>query len=86
MTRRVPLVGVRTDTSTESLTGRSMRGLVIKSSDCEQFAPPRHVNLKLAEIQDEIDRRKVRHGMTHGYIEHDGEQVTDWDVDDRLLK
>jgi hypothetical protein len=65
---------------------RSLRGLVIKSSDCQSFAPPRHVNQKLAEIQRDIDRRKVQDGEEHGYIEHDGERVTDWGVDDKLLE
>jgi len=78
---KIPLRGSRTDSASKSI-----RGLVIKSSDCEGFAPPKHVNDKHRELQREIDRRKVRDGEVHGYIEHDGEQVTDWGVDEELLK
>ena len=77
---KLPLYGTRTDD-----TINSIRGLVIKSSDCESFAPPAHVNQKHREIQRKIDRRKVRDGKQHGWIKHDGEQVTDWHVEDRLL-
>jgi len=79
-TERIPLVGTRTDSKLNSL-----RGLSIKSSDCSSIAPPVHVNDKHAEIQREIDRRKVKDGEQHGWIEHDGEQVTDWQVDEDLL-
>lgn len=75
MTKRIPLRGSRTD---------GLRGLVIKSSDCDSFAPPRHVNKKHRELQRKIDRRKVRDGETHGWIEHDGERVTDWHIDDEV--
>lgn len=80
MTERIPLKGMRRGKHTER------RGLVIQSSDCEDFAPPKHVNDKHREIQREIDRRKVRDGEVHGYIEHDGEEVTDWNVEERLLQ
>jgi hypothetical protein len=77
---KIPLRGSRTTGK-----GDSRRGLVIKSSDCESFAPPRHVNQKHAEIQRQIDRRRVKDSETHGWIEHDGEKVTAWEVDDELL-
>ncbi len=73
---RIPLRGTRRD---------GLRGLVIKSSDCDEFAPPKHVNDKHREIQRKIDRRKVDDGKTHGYIEHNGEEVTGWEIDDKLL-
>jgi len=79
-TTTLPLYGTRTDGARKSI-----RGLSIKTSDCDGFAPPAHVNEKHRELQRKIDRRKVRTGEVHGYIEHDGERVTDWDVDDDLL-
>ena len=75
-TTKIPLRGTRCD---------GLRGLCIKSSDCEDFAPPKHVNDKHREIQRMIDRRKVDDGETHGYIEHNGEEVTDWEIDGKLL-
>lgn len=58
---------------------------MIRSSDCEDPFPPKHVNDKHREIQQMIDRRKVRDGEVHGWIEHNGEEVTDWQVDEGLL-
>lgn len=78
--QRIPLKGTRT-------TGRKqIRGLSIKQSDLSDPVPPAHINDKHREIQQLIDRRKVTDGETHGWIEHDGEQVTDWNVDEKLLK
>lgn len=76
---RIPLRGMRAGEP------RERRGLKIRSSDCETFAPPKHVNDKHREIHKMIDRRKVRDGEVHGWIEHDGKQVTNWYVDEDLL-
>lgn len=79
-TERIPLHGVR-------MNGRrKKRGLGIRSSECADGFPPRHVNEKHREIQERIDRRRVRDGVEHGWIEHDGEKVTDWHVDDDILR
>ena len=80
MVERIPLKGMRRGKY------RERRGLMIQSSDCEDFAPPKHVNDKHRELQREIDRRKVHDGKVHGWIEHDGEQVTDWHIDEELLQ
>lgn len=80
MGERIPLIGLRSN-------GRKkMRGLKIRASDCADPFPPAHVNAKHRDIQQAIDRRKVRDGEEHGWIEHDGEQVTDWHIDDCLLR
>lgn len=80
-TKRIPLYGTRTDDSER----KSLRGLGIKSSDCERFAPPPCVNEKHRELQQKIDRRKVKDGEVHGWIEHNGDEVTDWKIDEELL-
>lgn len=79
--KRIPLIGHRR----EGMNGRELRGLKTKSSDCDSFAPPTHVNRKHEEIQQMIDRRKVKDGVEYGWVEHDGEKVTDWYVDEELL-
>lgn len=80
-TTRIPLIGHRR----EGMNSRELRGLKIRSSDCESFAPPAHVNRKHEEIQKMIDRRKVEDEVKYGWIEHDGDSVTDWNVDSELL-
>jgi len=83
-----------TDTQTIPLHGRHIeiggsvkRNLCVSTSDCSGFAPPTRVNEKLRAICEAIDRRKVRDGEVHGYIEHDTDgSVVDWDVDGALLE
>ena len=81
MVERISLTGIRTNGG-----WKDKRGLSIKSSNCESFAPPPHVNEKHAEIQQMIDQRKVKDGEKHGWIEHDGHKVTDWHVDNELIR
>lgn len=76
MTDRIPLIGHR---------GEMGRGLKIRLSDCDESVPPPHVTEKHRQLQERIDRRAVTDGEEHGWIEHDGQEVTDWDVDDDLL-
>lgn len=80
MTVRIPLYGRRAQ------TGRNdFRGLIIRLSDCEGSVPPPDVEERHRELQEKIDRWRVKDGEQYGWIEHDGGEVTDWYVDEELL-
>lgn len=82
MAERIPLYGKHVSFDR---TDREIRGLVIRSSDCENAVPPQSVHEKHEELNNTIDKRKITDGEQYGWIEHENGTVTDWEIDDDIL-
>lgn len=81
MGEQIPLYGSHAEWNDGSIS----KGLVMKSSDCPEGIPPTEARKKHRKLQENIDQRKVPNGEQVGWIEMDGCEVVDYQIDKELL-